>query len=284
MIDISKGRYWSRPWSLVDGCAPCSPGCENCWSRAMATRFHKWPEKVTPRPDRLNIPLKTRKPTVFAIWNDLFHEDVPDEFIVSAYMTIYSQTRHTFLILTKRPERMAEMTKRLYKNIFTNTPHAAEAENVWHGLTVCNQQEADEKIPLLLQTPAAHRWISIEPMLGEIDIHKYLLDSHYEGNHACRGVHAVILGGETGPHARPMRPDWVRSVRDQCAAAGVPFFFKQWGEYLHESQLFDSGIGLDWFNDHVTPRGFAKVPRAKAGRLLDGRTHDELPWRKEATK
>jgi len=292
MIDISKGRYWDKPWSLVDGCTPCSPGCDHCWSMAMGKRFHRWPEKVTPHPESLDIPLRTRKPTVFAVWNDLFHEDVPDGFITDVRNVMYACPQHTFLILTKRSGRMAGRME-----------HHVPLPNVWHGLTVCNQDEADAKIPELLKVPGK-KFLSIEPMLGEIDfntIPSFDLPGdddlgtvwHYDAPWD-EYVDAVILGGETGPGARPMHPDWVRSVRDQCQAAGVSFYFKQWGEWVPCRKVEDAGywiirgIKTMW----VRPDGSAspkhlnddewpvqRVGSKRAGRLLDGREWNELPWR-----
>jgi len=210
--------------------------------------------------DRFSIPLRRRKPTVFAVWNDLFHDDVPSDFIKRAYGVMFDRHDHTYLVLTKRPQIM--------KTFFDQ--HFMDSGNIWHGLTVCNQEEADAKIPVFLQVPGK-KFLSIEPMLGPIDISKRGMGLQCE---SCvdRRVHwcvdgvidAVILGGETGPGARPMHPDWVRSVRDQCAAAGVPFFFKSWGAW-RGAAYFDKENNM--------------VPGSHMiGRLLDGRTHDDLPW------
>jgi protein gp37 len=222
---------------------------------AMGKRFKKWPERVTIRPDRLDIPLKRKKPTVYAIWNDLFHEDVPLAFIDDVLDVISASPQHTFLALTKRAHLIEE---KLYgvspddrlEVCSVNFVRCRELgggdylSNLWVGVTVCNQEEADIKIPLLLEAWPGKKWISVEPMLGPIDMSWSL--------GAIAGtklpyISSVVLGGETGPHARPMQPDWVRSIRDQCEAAGVPFFLK----YLNK----------------------------KSGRLLDGREHNELPWR-----
>jgi protein gp37 len=281
MIDISRGRYWDRPWSLVDGCTPCSPGCDHCWSASMAHRYRRgvyYPDgrvdmsitnytdtngrfdgRIKTNPDRLDIPLKRKKPTVYAVWNDLFHEAVPLDFIDHAFLKISYAQQHTFLILTKRPGEMLSWAQ----SIEARSNYAKHLDNVYFGLTVCNQQEADEKIPVFLRVPGK-KFLSIEPMLGKMDITKYIrhicglcdkpIDRRECGpNFDCltamspKRIDAVILGGETGPRARPMHADWVRSVRNQCAAAGVPFFLK-----------------------HFSKRD---------GRVLDGRTHDELPWR-----
>lgn len=301
MIDIPNGRYWDLPWSLVDGCTPCSPGCDHCWSAAIAHRFTqtgwKLPGKpkfrvtgpdgkfdgfIVTHPERLSIPLKRRKPTVWAVWNDLYHEAVPESFRVNAYATMVPSKRHTFLILTKRASVMADFL----------SPHTCfkepAFENIWHGLTVCNQQEADAKIPVFLQVPGK-KFLSIEPMLGAIDLKLSCIKCQHYTDAECPSnsggqcamrppIDAVILGGETGPGARPMHPDLVRSVRDQCAAAGVPFFFKQWGEWMPVPPCG----GLDapkreWRNlDNDT--SVWRIGRNLSGRLLDGRTHDDLPW------
>ena len=252
-----NGKYWQRAWSIIDGCTPCSLGCDHCWSMAMGKRFKKWPDRVTIRPDRLDIPLRTRKPTVFSVWNDLFHEDVPFDFRTAAWLNMCITHRHTYLVLTKRAERM---------RTFVSAWKMSDFPHIWLGVTVCNQSEADEKIPLLLQTPAAHRWVSIEPMLSEIDIDPYT----HEDEDIFGGLHidAVILGGESGPGARPMHPDWARSVRDQCKAAGVPFFFKQWGTL----PSFEDCIG----NKKPGP---LEAIMMDVKRLLDGQEHNELPWR-----
>jgi protein gp37 len=413
--------------------------------------------------DRLSVPLKRRKPTVYAVWNDLFHEAVPFDFILSALAhAVGRYDRHKYLILTKRPTRMVEF----FRWMDTEAPYRVELsrECWWWGLTVCNQAEADAKIPIFLQVPGK-KFLSIEPCLSHINLTKYLnrdklqenneggvyhererngvyvsgcdgcvfnrrtgedlekqaiigkpkreqvnrafltnsekggnvgiaepstgdvhlrgeapcdlrapccMDvpertgnpgshgdkpqrrepeeqlsgqfriSHETGEHPtcwtgvesfreertargeeheretesrgcpCNSIHVgqeandpggdgkafqcvashdqrslskkdmeaspincVILGGETGPGARPLHPDWVRSVRDQCSAAGVPFFFKGWGKW-----------GLNWMYD--PKKNYEKIPGSEwmdkgiknTGRLLDGRTHDELPWRK----
>ena len=264
---ISTGRYWDKPWSLVSGCTPCSPGCAHCWALAMEKRFRPQ-ERVTVHPERLDIPLRRKKPTVWAIWNDLFHEDVPRQFQNEALGNMIDSPNHIFLILTKRPQRMLE-----FMRWATDTDY--NLKNIWLGVTVCNQEEADEKIPVLLQIPAAVRWISIEPMLGPIDLDKTC------GKEWCwRGdLDWVVLGGEGGPGARPLDPQWVESVRDQCVAAGVPFFFKSWGEWRGNYP------GDSWEPDGMQSYYFPRIagPKAwrcgkkSAGRLLDGREWTQLP-------
>lgn len=216
---MKSSQYWDKAWSLVDGCTPCSLGCENCWSMSMNKRFGKWPEKVTPRYDRLELPRKWTKSYVWSVWNDLYHLAVSDGFISEALRVIESCPEDTFLVLTKRVERMAQFMKSVPMSL----------NNLWSGLTVCNQQEADEKIPQLLQVPG-HKWLSIEPMLGPIDITMALeefqaFDPNY--NRKPAPINAVVVGCETGPHRRPCKIEWIQSIVDQCKAAGVPCFVKQ---------------------------------------------------------
>lgn len=301
MIDISKGRYWDKAWSLVDGCTPCSPGCYRCWSASMAHRFGEFTIKcddnppqfmgvVTPRTDRLSIPLRTRKPTVFSIWNDWCHEDVDHVFRHKMVIRAEFSEHHVFLALTKRPHIMLDF----WKSGIQHVP-----ANWWTGLTVCNQAEADAKIPVFLQVPGK-KFLSIEPMLGPVNLRSIIFtdirnvdalrgDIYQYGKFVRVGgkIDAVILGGETGAGARPLHPDWVRSVRDQCAAAGVPFFFKSWGEWAPIGSA-KQGIRLtiDGRDGRYLENCFEgdnqtwlhKVGRKVAGRLLDGRTHDDLPW------
>jgi protein gp37 len=220
----------------------------------------KFNGKIIIHPERLSIFAKTRKPTVFAIWNDLFHEDVDSEFTFYAFDAMRINQRHIFLVLTKRPQN-------INKDYFEIMER--HISNVWLGLTIVNQAEADEKIPAFLQVPGK-KYLSIEPMLDEINIRKYIqYDCDCGVCNFCNTgesptmIDAVLLGGETGPGARPVRPEWVRSVRDQCYAAGVPFFFKGWGRWKGAA-YFEKG---------------KMIPGSKMeGRLLDGRTHDELPW------
>ena len=270
---VEKGLYWDEAWSLVNG-------------------------RIRLNRDFLDKPLKKKKPTVYAIWNDLFHEDVPFEFIARAWEVMNNASHHTFLVLTKRPHRMKKFLERLGWYIHDRDGYPMEAvldeggkctvKNVWLGVTAENQKAADERIPILLQIPAAVRFISVEPMLGPVDLTRIIYDRQIvidalNGLHGWPLPHAegpklnwVICGGETGPGARPMHLDWVRSLRDQCTTAGVPFFFKNWGEWAE--------IPTDQhIPDHIFHRGPAfdglvwRVGRKKAGRVLDGRTWDEFP-------
>jgi protein gp37 len=253
------------------------------------------------RDDRIELLKRTRKPTAFALWSDLFHEEVPDLSISAALHMAGHEPRHRLLVLTKRAERMAA-----WSGGFGKWPR-----NVWAGATVCNQAEADAKIPLLLQVPAAVRFLSIEPMLGPINLcpqrgpsvvsgqtwdFDFLRGQKGKTRMDGGGIHWVIVGGETGAGARPMHPDWARSIRDQCAAAGVPFLFKHRGEW---SWMEDDESGLDvpmdWREkpsrfhclrrDGTETTGYdgegaefvIRVGKRAAGRLLDGREHSAIP-------
>ena len=242
---VAEGRWWDRAWSLVAGCTPCSPGCEHCWLRAMQRRFRTGEFDGAPgagpwfRPDRLDLPWRTRKPTAWAIWSDLFHEAVPQYRQHDAWRVMRDCPQHRFLVLTKRP---ATMLKVLSGRCSTHGMDLSQPlPNVWLGVTVCNQAEADAKIPILLQIPAAVRFLSIEPMLGPVELREgewaqacsrlgWLHDSvafNRAPDHRDRGLDWLIAGAETGPGARPADPAWFRSLRDQCRVAGVPFFLKQ---------------------------------------------------------
>jgi protein gp37 len=242
MIDISKGRYWDEGITLVDGCSPCSPGCEHCWSASISWRFGKhlayrnpdgerpptFNGQIVTHPERLSR-FNTRKPKVFAIWNDLFHDAVSESFQYEVYREMILNKQNTYLILTKRPENMADFFSP--QKCFT----LPTLEGIYHGLTVGNQQEADEKIPVFLQVPGK-KFLSIEPALSHINIDRNNL----------KKINLVIYGAETGSGARPIELNWARSMMVDCQIAGVLFFLKQ----------------LD----------------KKHNRILDGKEYNDLPW------
>ena len=284
MIDIEHGRYWDLPWSLVSGCTPCSPGCDHCWSAGLSHHYRRskrmgqdapgvpvytndkgcFTGKIQTHPDRLSVPLKRRKPTVYSLWNDWCHPDVTHHFRALAVKVASGCPRHTILALTKRPEIAADFWLR--HEMGDKPP-----DNWWSGLTICNQKEAFEKQSDFRKLPG-RKFLSLEPLLSDIP---FLM---------LADIDCVICGGETGPGARPLHPDWVRSVRDQCQSVGVPFFFKGWGEYgpSPDAGLPDnlpSSAGY-YFPAPYTPGKVWHFGRKAAGRLLDGRTHDDLAWRK----
>ena len=331
----TKIEWTDRVWNPVTGCTKVSQGCKNCYAETIAKRF--WGDRlfsdVQCHPDRLSQPERWRKPAKVFVnsMSDLFHEQVSDHFIDHVF-NIMAGCDHTFQILTKRPERMMEYMTRISQ--VAKIDYAWP--NVWLGVSVEDQATADERIPLLLQTPAAVRFVSCEPLLGPVDLNKKFIcpecggagfeDSVYCS--FCTGAQAispiyrldwVICGGESGPHARPMHPDWASSLRDQCQAAGVPFFFKQWGTWLpvcpqypendddepnlddldltahricfgNKGTLYseDRGLKPDYWCGYQpdpwqNPWFFEKVGKKAAGRTLGGRTWDEFPhnprWR-----
>jgi protein gp37 len=266
MGDRSAIEWTDATWNPVTGCSKVSPGCANCYAERLSLRFgwSKYPwsaayaaENVVLHPERLDAPLRWRRPRVIFVnsMSDLFHERVPFEFVSRAFQIMAACRQHTFQILTKRPERMAEWfaaTKvegpdftglaavSMPDSVYTTLTDAWPLSNVWLGTSVEDQRRAEERIPHLLRCPAAMRFLSCEPLLTEVDLSPWLV---YEGEHhraeamlaeygASQPLGWVIAGGESGPGARPAHPDWFRSLRDQCQAAGVPFFFKQWGEWV----------------------------------------------------
>lgn len=332
---IAKGLYWDRAWSLVRGCTKVSEGCRHCWAeRESHMRTFNPNEKVKAQysgltdgdgrfngqirlmENNLDLPLRVKKPTIWAVWNDLFHEDVPELFVLQAFAVMAETPQHTYLILTKRPERMKDVltSPTVANDVWVMTSTGLNERkplwplpNVFLGVTAENQEQADIRIPLLIKTPAAVKFISVEPMLGPIDVSIYFYSGWTEPPYDDI-INLVICGGESGPGARPMHPDWVRSLRDQCQAAGVRFFFKQWGEFKeirryntyskyadtvgHISRAIGSiqsgraallnADGSELIHggpDHkVYPIShLERVGKKAAGRLLDGQTWDEFP-------
>ncbi len=251
---MSKTRIeWAdRVWNPVTGCSKVSAGCANCYAEGVAKRFwgaRKFGEVVC-HDDRLEQPLSWRKPQRVFVnsMSDLFHEDVPAPFITSVFAAMARARHHTFMILTKRPGLAKEKLECWAQSGLTLREGCGSTlPNVWLGVTVENQQTADERIPILMQTPAAVRFVSCEPMLGPVDFTN-IRDPHLLRHDVLRGndidkddelrytdghpsLDWIICGGESGPGARPMHPGWVRALRDQCRDTNTPFFFKQWGEW-----------------------------------------------------
>ena len=312
-----KGLYWDAAWKLVEGCSKVSDGCKYCWSeQETAIRcYHPHPAiaerarqvlsgchfsgRVGLRHDNLDLPLRTKKPTVFAVWNDLYHKDVPDDFRDRAYAVMALCPQHTFLVLTKRAERMlaywsTDIRHRLLSAseqvvgkvktdwfLRISGPTSWPLPNVWHGVTCEDQQRADERIPHLLRVPG-NRFLSLEPLLGPVDLSPWMSGHYMVQGSFNLGISAVLLGGESGKNARPMHTNWVDLVRDRCRDNGVPFFFKQWGEF-HPLMWLDGGdvcIGREEGYRTVELDGTTMVRCGKraAGRHLDGVLHNALPW------
>lgn len=247
----TKIEWTERTWNPITGCSKISEGCEHCYAERMAKRLagragydKDNPFRVTIHGKRHHDPEKWRDPSMIFVCSmgDLFHKDVPTGDIWDTLCVMRDLPRHTFQVLTKRPERFFDLQKRT--SFFSFPP----AKNIWFGVTAENRARADERIPTLLQIPAAVRFVSVEPMLGPVDIGKWLYGYHqthrdgtqqYPSGHiplplsGCKTIHShppldwVICGPETGPGARKMEIQWARDLRDQCEAAGVPFFFKK---------------------------------------------------------
>lgn len=425
MADRTKIEWADATWNIVTGCSVVSPGCTNCYAMRLAGQRMRgtasrggltqpskagpvWTGEVRFNEAWLDQPLKWKKPRRIFVCahGDLFHEAVPDEWIDRVFAVMALAPQHTFLVLTKRAQRMRDYIRgavgrvtraalKLAGNI-PATAHGADAHrnwdfqparpkwplpNVWKGVSVEDQPRADERIPPLVDTPAAIRWISAEPLLGPIDLASlgalrppltgddiagelneianrrginpyfvaFAIDRHltpaqaqeylysdskplgasfiawnrarWDETCAREGLHGdrcsgrveehlqtlatrlarprldwVVVGGESGPAARPMHPYWARSLRDQCAAAGMPFFFKQWGEFIPASLKpasfgltgpfapagsltgpyvdgqYLAGFGLD-----IEAVTLSRVGKKAAGRLLDGRKWNEVP-------
>lgn len=291
------GIIWTEEtWNPLRGCSPVSEGCRNCYAARMAARFCKpgepyeglispgggWNNHVKLVPEVLEKPLHWKRPRMIFVnsMSDLFHEAVPDEFIrevfnVMVQASAINHNGHTFQVLTKRPHRMMYFARR-YTDSMSN-PILPYCPRIWLGVSAENQKAADERIPLLVQTPAAVRFVSCEPMLGPVDL-QYSAFNGTDSIKSLEGLHWVIVGGESGPGARPMHPDWARGLRNQCQAAGVPFLFKQWGEWVPpmdgavNEEITDGGLGKESHR-----RCMFKVGKKSAGRLMDGRTWDEFP-------
>lgn len=308
------------------GCTAVSPACDNCYARSMAGRL--WgTEWGTGKPrhqfagaadtllaldrkaKRLGQPLRVFHNSL----SDFFDNEVPVAWRVNAMWAIANTPNLTHLLLTKRIGNAHSMLNEAVRNLTGGLPTWWNAEawpHVWIGATVVNQEEADRDIPKLLAVPAAKRFLSMEPLLGPVELgmqcenwsDDIVMDPETGARECCKAcdytgigndIDWVIVGGESGPKARPMHPDWARSLRDQCQAAGVPFLFKQWGEFLPaganeadptvadvpDSRLFWSD-GEKWDRFDGQRAGVdlvARVGKKAAGRMLNGRTWDEVP-------
>jgi protein gp37 len=230
----SSIEWTESTWNPLTGCTKVSPGCKHCYAERMAERLHAMGQpnyangfKLTLHPQALEIPLGWKKPQMIFVnsMSDLFHKDVPVDFIQQVFDVMRRADWHTFQVLTKRAERLLEID-----------PQIEWPSNVWMGVSVENQ-DYQYRIDLLRQTHAAIKFLSLEPLLGPLPRLK------------LKGINWVIVGGESGPGARPVREEWVIDIRDQCKAKRVPFFFKQWGG----------------------------VQKKRAGRLLQGEVYSQMP-------
>lgn len=234
MANNSSIEWTEATWNPVTGCTKISAGCKYCYAERMARRLQAMgvPQyenafKLTLQPHALDLPKKWCKPRVIFVnsMSDLFHKNVPLDYIRQVFGVMNECNRHTFQVLTKRPERAAQIAKSL-----TWTP------NIWMGTSI-EDERVRARLDAIKQVPAHVRFLSLEPLIGPLP------------KLGLNGIHWVIVGGESGPGARPMEPEWVHDIRSQCETASVPFFFKQWGG----------------------------VNKKRAGRSLNGQTWDEMP-------
>lgn len=315
MSERSSIEWTDVTWNPVVGCTKVSAGCENCYAMRMSHRLAAipatakdyggltrmvndrpdWTNRVRCLPERLELPFgwKNHRCILVSSMSDLFHPDVPEDFIDRVFAVMALCPRHVFHVLTKRPERMREVVHRLARSI-SPLENAARAMGytfrwegisllpwpiswIWLGVSVEDQATADQRIPILLDTPATVRFVSYEPALEAVDL-QYAAFNGADSLSALEGLHWFIAGGEFGPHARPSHPDWFRAVRDQCQVARVPFFFKQWGEWIGSGE-FPPGLSLSGMEkaEEVDNTMMFRVGKRAAGRLLDGRTWDEYP-------
>jgi protein gp37 len=235
----SKIEWTDATWNPTRGCTKISPGCAHCYAEVFAERFrgvkgHPYEQGFDLRlvPEKLTEPLRWKTPRRIFVnsMSDLFHEAVPDEYIASVVDVMLQADWHIYQVLTKRSSRMRDLLKNRFRM-------AAARPHIWWGVSVENKKYGLPRLLDLLDTPAATKFLSVEPLLEHI------------GDFDLTGISWVIVGGESGPGARPMQREWVLSIRKKCREHNVPFFFKQWGG----------------------------VRKKKAGRLLDGRTYDEMP-------
>lgn len=237
----SKIEWTDATWNPVRGCTKISPGCKHCYAETFAERFRGVPGHPYQQgfdlklvPEKLPDPLRWRSPKMIFVnsMSDLFHHQVPDDYIEAVAETMVKANWHTYQVLTKRSARMAELLNGKLR-------FAAKSRHIWWGVSVEDRKCGLPRVRDLSNAPAAVRFLSVEPLLEDL------------GEFSLRGIQWVIVGGESGHGARPLRKEWVTAIRDQCAEASVPFFFKQWGG----------------------------VRKKITGRELDGRTYDSFPER-----
>lgn len=234
MARVTSIEWTEMTWNPVTGCTKVSPGCKNCYAETMSKRLkamgaerYRQGFEVTVHDDLIELPMRWKRPRIVFVnsMSDLFQEEVPFAFIRRVFATMQQCPQHQFQVLTKRAERLAGISEELNWS-----------SNIWMGVSIENQEYA-HRSELLLDVPAAVRFLSVEPLLGRID------------RLPLTGIHWVIVGGESGPGARPMKQEWVEGIYRQCRERDVPFFFKQWGG----------------------------VQKHRTGRELFGRTFEEMP-------
>lgn len=310
-MGTTKIEWADVVWNPITGCSWVSEGCDNCYAERLAFRLKgrfgypaEDPFKVTFHRDRIEDPLRWKRPRKVFVCSmgDLFHEGVPlylTKEIFDVMRRAGNFNGHTFIVLTKRPKRMAEFIALLQKDKGPDS-RRWPMPFVWLGVTAENQQLFDGRWPIMQEIPAAVRFVSIEPMLSKIDLRIVPCRAcNHPGDvlawpcPSCKGRRFeypdwVICGGETGQGARPVHPDWIRSLRDQCANNGVPFFFKQWGAFrdifpFEEWRDEDIALNIDgrqrpWTDDWSEGEAhLRRVGKKAGGRMLDGYKWNEFP-------
>lgn len=340
MAEHSTIEWTDATWNPITGCTLVSEGCRHCYAAGLAaTRLKHHPSRaglarinaageakftgeVRFNEQWIDQPLRWRRPRMIFVCahGDLFHESVPDDWIDRVFAVMAVASHHTFQVLTKRPERARDYLGTRAGDWQLHWPDAARKSgallgdmpalrsraaqfplpNVWLGTSVEDQATADARIPHLLAAPAAVRFLSAEPLLGPVDLQRIPAGTQGER------LDWVIVGGESGAHARPMHPDWARSLRDQCACSGVAFFFKQWGAWGPDDgppsgvdRVMEGRDACAWWNGTgwtIEENGYAvdldaargsgewvyRHGKKRAGRVLDGRTWDEMPGGRSA--
>ena len=272
----TKIEWTDETWNPIVGCSKISPGCNHCYAEIMARRLScmslqspkysmviyegKWSGNTFMDETALEKPFSWKKPRKIFVCSmgDLFHESVSFNWVLEVMYVINKYPQHIFQILTKRAERMHEFFTDWVPNPFML--QYGDLPNLWIGVTAENQEQANKRIPALLDIPAAKRFISIEPMIGSISLDpQHLMD-------IPDAIDQIILGGETGPGARPMHPDWVTQIRDQCIKSNTPFFFKSWGGKNEADHLIE---GKEWKGiplhepDTITTRDLQEIDKAQ---------------------
>lgn len=294
MAENSKIEWTDHTFNPWVGCTKISPACDHCYAEGWAKRTggaalwrgerRRTTEANWRQPLKWNREAEAsgiRRKVFCASLADVFDNQVPAEWRADLWRLIDETPGIDWLLLTKRPQNIVKMMPAVWI-----WPPSAMPRNIWLGTTVENQAEAERRIPELLTAPAAVRFLSCEPLLGPIDLPLAYLNPVHDFANLFGGARVdwVICGGESGPEARPTHPDWARSLRDQCAAESVPFFFKQWGEWLHQPERahFKELAREPWRRADsqrpgVRPALMFKVGKKRAGALLDGREWREVP-------
>jgi protein gp37 len=285
---------WTQEsWNPARGCSRVSKGCEHCYAERMAARQlpgmrfgdgsplavmksdgPHWTGRVELIPHMLDVPLHRRTPTIWFVnsMSDLFHENLKWAQIEQVFAVMQKCPQHTFQVLTKRADNAQQFAENWAFR------HNGPLPNCWMGVSCEDQKAAAERVPLLLKTPAAVRFVSAEPLLGAVDfglwLSRKISSDRQPVENRQAGIDWVIVGGESGPGARPMHPDWARSIRDECEAAGVPLFFKQWGAF---SPTLPSKHAVNVARGDGTHHRMYRVGKKAAGHLLDGREWYQMP-------